>query len=116
MDRLKKTERGDVLLGRGNSLIEKPDNIDPPLESPVIEYRASKLLGTMSLSIEKLDENDNPIITSPPRRSTHNDRNPINFSFQSNENRSPRYDVSPRNAISKYNTGIQFRFLGENLG
>ncbi|XP_066933845.1 uncharacterized protein [Clytia hemisphaerica] len=104
MDRLKKTERGDALLGRGNASIENLNNIDPQLESPVIEYRASKLLGTMSLSIEKLDENDNPIITSPPRRTSQNDRNPIDFAFQSHENRSPRFDVSPRNALSSYNT------------
>ena len=56
MERLKKTQHGTALLDREKNREEefdKKEEIDP------LEYSASKLFGTMSLSIEKLNENNN---------------------------------------------------------
>ena len=53
MERLKKTPQGTVLLDRETNREEQLDVND---ETDTNEYTASKLLGTMSLSIERLDE------------------------------------------------------------
>jgi len=54
VDRLKKTRQGNALLGRSEDHQLDSENFEEDTQ----DYRASKLLGTMSLSIERLNSPD----------------------------------------------------------
>ena len=62
LERLKKTQHGSALLARENT---RDDREELPIQIEPNEYSASNLFGTMSLSIERLDEIDNDRVDSP---------------------------------------------------
>ena len=70
MERLKKTQHGTALLDKEKNREErfdKNEEIDRDEEVDSFEYSASKLLGTMSLSIERLNEDNNDQVDNSPR-------------------------------------------------